>query len=102
MHWGWQCATPNQLLDAGPGGASKGASPGLGGHLNAIFCLVSGASCVGKRVARVKQGWQCSVVLARDVPGKEWEKREWERNGKGTRSFLSRSSIFGHPFFSRF
>ena len=27
------------------------------------------------------------------------KKREWERNGKGTRSFLSRSSIFGHPFF---
>ena len=30
------------------------------------------------------------------------KKRERERNGKGTRSFLSRSSIFGHPFFSRF
>ena len=30
------------------------------------------------------------------------KKQERERNGKGTRSFLSRSSIFGHPFFSRF
>ena len=63
MHQGRQCAAPNQLLDAGPGGALKGASPGLGGGLNAIFCLVSGASCVGKRVAGVKQVWQCSVLL---------------------------------------
>ena len=55
---------PNQLPDAGPGGAPKAASPGLGGGLNAIFCLVSGASSVGKRVAGVKQVWQCSVVLA--------------------------------------
>ena len=54
---------PMQLPDAGPGGAPKGASPGLGGGLNAIFCLVSGASCVGKRVAGVKQVWQCSVLL---------------------------------------
>ena len=64
MHWGQQCAAPNQLPDARPGGALKGVSPGLGGGLNAIFCLVSGTSCVGKRVAGVKQGWQCSVVLA--------------------------------------
>ena len=64
MHRGRQCAAPNQLPDAGPGGASKGASPGLGGGLNAIFCLVSGASSVGKRVAGVKQVWQCSVLLA--------------------------------------
>ena len=63
MHWGRQCAAPNQLLDAGPGGAPKGASPSLGGGLNAIFCLVSDASCVGKRVAGVKQVWQCSVLL---------------------------------------
>ena len=64
MHRRWQCAAPNQLPDARPGGAPKGASPGLGGGLNAIFCLVSGASFVGKRVAGVKQVWQCSVLLA--------------------------------------
>ena len=51
------------MPDAGLGGALKGASPGLGGGLNAIFCLVSGASCVGKRVAGVKQVLQCSVLL---------------------------------------
>ena len=64
MHWGRQCAAPNQLPDAGPGGAPRGASPGLGRGLNAIFCLVLGASCVGKCVAGVKQVWQCSVLLA--------------------------------------
>ena len=64
MHWGRQCAAPIRLPDAGPGGAPKGASPGFGGGLNAVFCLVSGASCVGKCVVGVKRGWQCSVVLA--------------------------------------
>ena len=64
MHPRRQCAAPNQLPDAGPGGTPKGASPALGGGLNAISCLVSGASCVGKRVARVKQVWQCIVMLA--------------------------------------
>ena len=64
MHRGRQCAAPDALLDAGPGAAPKGASPGLGGGLNAIFCLVLGAWCVGKRVAGVKQVWQCSVLLA--------------------------------------
>ena len=48
----------------GPGGTPKGASPGLGTGLNAISCLVSGTSCVGKRVAGVKQLWQCTVLLA--------------------------------------
>ena len=48
----------------GLGDALKGASPGLGEGLNVVFCLVSGASCVGKRVAGVKQVWQCSVLLA--------------------------------------
>ena len=61
---GRQCAAPNGLPDAGPGGTPKGASPGLGGGLNAIFCLVLGASSVGKCVAGVKQVWQCSVLLA--------------------------------------
>ena len=46
------------------GRAPKGASPSLGGGLNAIFCLVSGASSVGKRVAGVKEVWKCSVLLA--------------------------------------
>ena len=64
MHWGRQCAAPIQLPDAGPDGTPKGTSPGLGGGLNAVFCLVSGASCVGKHVAGVKRGWQCIVVLA--------------------------------------
>ena len=54
MHRGRQCAAPNQLPDVGPGGALKGASLGLGGGLNAIFYLVSGASSMGKRVAGVK------------------------------------------------
>ena len=64
MHRGQQCAAPNALPDAGPGGAPKGMSLGLGGGLNAIFCLVSGASCVGRCIAGVKQVWQCSVLLA--------------------------------------
>ena len=64
MHRGRQCAAPDALPDARPGGELKGASSGLGGGLNAIFCLVSGASSVGKRVAGVKQVWQCSVLLA--------------------------------------
>ena len=63
MHWGRQCAAPDALPDAWPGGAPKGVSLGLGGGLNAIFCLVLGASCVGKRVAGVEQAWQCSVLL---------------------------------------
>ena len=63
MHQGRQCATPNQLPDAGPDGVLKGASLGLGGGLNAISCLVSDALCMGKRVAGVKQVWQCSVLL---------------------------------------
>ena len=64
MHRGRQCAGPNGLPDAGPGGAPKSVSPGLGGGLNAIFCLVSGAWSMGKRVAGVKQVWHSSVLLA--------------------------------------
>ena len=64
MHRGQQCAAPNGLPDAGPGGTPKGASPVLGEGLNAIFCLVSGTSSVGKRVAGVKQVWHNSVLLA--------------------------------------
>ena len=40
MHWGRQCSTPNQLPDAGPGGAPKGASPGLGGGADSLFSVV--------------------------------------------------------------
>ena len=61
---GGSVPAPNALPDVGPGGAPKGASPGLGGGLNAIFCLVSGASSVGKRVAGVKQVWHNNVLLA--------------------------------------
>ena len=40
MHRGRQCAAPNELAtDAGPGGAPKGASPGLAGGATAIFFL---------------------------------------------------------------
>ena len=40
MHWGRQCAAPNALPDAGPGGALKGASPGLGAGAESFFCVV--------------------------------------------------------------
>ena len=39
-----------------------------------------------------------TLLASRDVPGKEREKRERERNWKGTRSFLSRSSVFDDLF----
>ena len=63
MHRGRQCAAPHELPDARPGGAPKCTLPGLGGGLNAISSLVSGASSMGKCVAGVKQVWQCSVLL---------------------------------------
>ena len=37
VHWGWQCATPNQLPDAGTGGTPKSVSLGLGGGANVKF-----------------------------------------------------------------
>ena len=37
MHRGRQRAAPNGLPDAGPGGAPKGASPGLGGRAEHLF-----------------------------------------------------------------
>ena len=40
MHRGWQCAAPNGLPDAGPGGAPKGVSPSLGGGTNSLFSVV--------------------------------------------------------------
>ena len=40
MHWGRQCAAPNGLPDAGPGGAPKGASPSLGGGADSLFSVV--------------------------------------------------------------
>ena len=41
MHWGCQCAAPNELLDVGPGDAPEGALLGLGGGVNAFYCVVS-------------------------------------------------------------
>ena len=40
MHWGQQGAAPNALPHAGPGGALKGASPGLGRGADPFFCIV--------------------------------------------------------------
>ena len=40
MHRGRQCAAPNALPDAGPGGAPKGALPGLGGGAESFFSVV--------------------------------------------------------------
>ena len=40
MHQERQCAGPDALPDAGLGGASKGASPGLGGGADPLFCVV--------------------------------------------------------------
>ena len=40
MHWGRQCAGPDALPDAGPGGTPKAASPGLGGGADLFFCVV--------------------------------------------------------------
>ena len=50
-----------------------------------------GRPLLGKMLGEV---WTVEMCQA-----KNGKKRERERNGKGTRSFLSRSSIFGHPFF---
>ena len=46
MHWGQQCAAPNELLDAGPGNAPKGASPGIGIGVHECFFLVFGLQCL--------------------------------------------------------
>ena len=54
MHWGWQCAIPNELPDARPGDAPKAALLGLGGGVHAFFCLNSSFQCVGKRVAWIQ------------------------------------------------
>ena len=40
MHWGWQCAAPDALPDAGPGGAPKDALPGLCGGAESFFSVV--------------------------------------------------------------
>ena len=41
MLGGWQCATPIKLPDAGLDDVPKGASSGLGGGMNKVFCIVS-------------------------------------------------------------
>ena len=40
MHRGRQCAAPNQLPDAGPGGAPKGALLGCGRGTDSLFSVV--------------------------------------------------------------
>ena len=42
---------PNELPNAGPGDAPKGALLGLGGGVNAFFCVVSCWQCVKNRKA---------------------------------------------------
>ena len=39
MHWGRQCAAPDALQDAGPGGAPKGMSSSLGGGAESFFSV---------------------------------------------------------------
>ena len=46
LHWGRCSTAPSGLLNAGPGDAPKGASPGLGGGLKGCFCVVSSCNCV--------------------------------------------------------
>ena len=64
LHCRWQCTAPNELPNAGPSDAQKGASPGLGRGVHAFFCVVFGLQCVGKYVAWIQERWQCSVMLA--------------------------------------
>ena len=54
---------PQSVAGRWAGRRAKGASPGLGGGLNAIFCLVSGASSMGKLRCRGKTGvaMQCTA-----------------------------------------
>ena len=40
LHWGRCCTAPNELPNAGPGDAPKGASPGLGGGQRLPLCLL--------------------------------------------------------------
>ena len=61
MHWGRQCAAPNHLLDAGPGGAPKGALSGLDGGANSFFSV---SYCVGKTLKSVNLCLQCPVFNA--------------------------------------
>ena len=52
---GRQCAAPNHLPDARPGGALKGALPGLDIGLNANFCVVS--CCLSVKIC------ECSLKM---------------------------------------
>ena len=71
-------------------------------HCNNIAAIQALKQALRQYAEALQQHRHCCNVLSRDVPGKEREKRERERNGKGMHSFLSRSSIFGHPFFFPF
>ena len=60
MHWGRKCTAPTELPHAGPGDAPKGASPGLGGGMNAFFCSVLCWQGVKIRERLLKlHGFQC-------------------------------------------
>ena len=64
MHRGRQCATTYGLLDAGPGGVPKGASPGLGGGANPLFlCRI----VLAKRINYVNVCLECPVFNASGV-----------------------------------
>ena len=57
MHWGRQCAAPIELPDAGLGNAPKGELLGLGGGVNAFFCVVSCWQSVKIRKCLLKNAW---------------------------------------------
>ena len=52
MHRGRKCTGSNELPDARPDDAPKGTSPGLGGGVNAFFCIVSCWQGV-----KIRKGW---------------------------------------------
>ena len=64
MHWGWKCAAPNELPDAGPGDAPKGTLPDLGRRRAWLFYISCALQCVGKCDAWIKERWQCNVMVA--------------------------------------
>ena len=75
MHRGRQCAAPNQLPDAGLGGAPKGASPGLGGGADSLFL----SYCVSKTLKSVNVCLQCPVfnALGAVVCRPQWLAGRW-------------------------
>ena len=67
MHWGWRCATPNELPNAGPGDVPKRSSPGLGQRCALMslchfcFAVCGKTGCIDKRAVAM----QCNVNLHR-------------------------------------